>query len=258
MIKSVKKSDKKLLDIAFFLFNNQVIFLNRRVVMRSLVVCIFVLISSHAQAVNTAPNSNNALANFTAETPTSNDIIHFSSINSYFNLATFSYQSEISVPLFNKDEEFTFFSQAPFQRNAYSDTATYYHNLIFTHQKSLFKPELFQIEDKNQVALHYLHLGQNTPLTTDQTTWFYSGAGFTYFDSESGVYQDDMALSFSVGIHSQYSVNKRFSVNIDSKLYGTYFDGQTNNYCVNDICQLNIENDVWLQKQISVKVNYIF
>lgn len=226
--------------------------------MRSLVVCIFVLLSSHAQAVNTASNPINTLANPAAETLTSNDIIHFSPINSYFNLATLSNQSEISVPLFNKNQEFTFFSQTPFQRSTYTDTATYYHNLIFTHHKSLFKPELFQTEDQNQVALHYLHFGQNTPLTADQTTWFYSGAGFTYFDSESGLYQDEMALSFSVGIHSQYSINKRFSVNIDSKFYGTYFDGQTNNYCVNDMCQLNVENDVWLQKQVSVKIKYIF
>lgn len=226
--------------------------------MRCLVVCIFVLISCQVHAENTVYNSNDILGNLPVETQTSNDIIHFSSVNSYFNLATFSYQSEISVPLFNKNEEFTFFSQESFQRSNYVDTATYYKNLIFTHHKSLFKPEIFQTEDKNEVALHYLHFGQNTPLTADQTTWFYSGAGFTYFDSESGIYQDDMALSFSVGLHYQYFVNNHISINFDSKVYGTYFNDETSKYCVNDICQLKVENDVWLQKQFSVKVKFIF
>lgn len=226
--------------------------------MRSLVVCIFILISCHVQAVTTTSNSSDILLNLPLETPTSNDIIHFQSINSYFNLPTFKYQSEISVPLFNQKEEFTFFSQTPFQRGNHVDTGTYYHNLIFTHHKSLFKPGIFQAEDQNQISLHYLHFGQNTPLTTDQTTWLYSGAGFTYFDSESGLYQDDMALSFSVGIHSQYLINNRFSIHLDSKLYGTYFKEEVSNYCVNDVCQLNVDNDVWLQKQVSVKINVIF
>lgn len=128
--------------------------------------------------------------------------------------------------------------------------------LMLTHSKSLFKPALFQ--KQNRIALHYLHVGKNFPLSFSDNISIYHGAGLTYFDSKNGYYSDEASLSFSLGIQSEYILPNNMSIRLDSKLFGTYFDGEYNQYCVEGACQLNQSNEFWIQKQISLKMEYSF
>ena len=170
-----------------------------------------------------------------------------------------SYQNG-NNPYFS-EKSFAFFYSNPFpnlnhQHNNTLSTISDFKKLTFTHIKSLFKPAIFQ--KQNQVSLHYLHLGQHYPLSFDENTRLYSGAGVTYFDSENGYYNDDTSFSFSLGVQSNYQLKNNLTIKLDSKLFGTYFDGKNNRYCVEDVCQLSQSNEFWIQKQVSVNITYSF
>ena len=172
--------------------NNQISCLEREV-MRNIVVCIFVIQSWCVWADNNVLNKD--LSNSKNYSFTTNHISNNTDINGVFS-QTYNLNN-ITLNHFSGDN------------STLSEQVQNFSKLLFTHNQSLFKPEVFQAQEQNQISLHYLHFGQNIALTPAQNTWLYSGAGLTYFDSQNSQYNDNTALSFSVGAHSKLFVNNQ-------------------------------------------------
>jgi len=131
-------------------------------------------------------------------------------------------------------------------------------DLLFNHYQRQFKPISFQQQPENKITLHYLHLGGRLPISTAGSFWLSAGFGVTYFATENSQFNDKTKLSVNLGLHRDFKVNERLSFSFDSRMYGTYLNTHNSLFCQQQQCAIPASNTLWLQKEVSFNLRYVF
>lgn len=193
--------------------------------MRSLVVCIFVFYSYHANAGDMLEKFSSFYKELKAINSKPNSLGNYP-----LDKVSYAEKFSLNTPVF----------------------------MPLKHSQFSFKPEYFQSQEQSSISLHYVHFQQKIPVSFFNNMKLVSGAGFTYFDSVDGLYGDRAALSISLGVETRFNLTQSTFVKLESRLFGTYFNEDKNLYCISNGCQLNVTDDFWLQKQVSLNFIYQF
>ncbi len=131
-------------------------------------------------------------------------------------------------------------------------------DLLLNHYQRQFNPSLFEQQTENEITLHYLHLGGSVPISNSENFWLSAGFGVTYFATQNSDFDDETKLSVSLGLYRNFKVNERLSFSFESRVYGTYLNSNDSLFCQQQQCAIPSSQDLWLQKELSFNVRYVF
>ncbi|MCJ8318426.1 MAG: hypothetical protein MJK12_02255 [Colwellia sp.] len=111
----------------------------------------------------------------------------------------------------------------------------------------------------NNVAVTYLHLGGNVPLNEGNfPLWLSGGAGASLLAPDDKDLADELRFSMNIGLNTRYNLSDNLSLTFGGRVYATFFNSDSAIFCDEDICNIHISNDLWIQSEVSAGLVFSF
>lgn len=119
-------------------------------------------------------------------------------------------------------------------------------------------PELSQ-SLSNDLSVTYLHLGGNTKLSNSALPIYLSGGfGLTHLRPDSNNLNDETKFSMNIGLNTRFSINEVTHFTIGAKVYGTYFNTDTEIFCNAANCAIYVDGNIWVQSEVTAGIVFSF
>ncbi|NMP32113.1 hypothetical protein HII17_11085 [Thalassotalea sp. M1531] len=149
-------------------------------------------------------------------------------------------------------------------KNGYGLIAAWHydHNrqgeLLISHYVSNFDTNLAELHG-SEVAISYVHLGGNIKLSNGIVPfWLSGGVGFTHLSPNAKHLNSETNFSASLGLNSKLSLSENMKIFIGGRIYGTFFDSESEVFCDSTECAIFIESEIWIQSELLLGVNVMF
>jgi len=116
-----------------------------------------------------------------------------------------------------------------------------------------------ELMTNNNVGVTYLHLGGNVPLSEGTfPLWLSGGAGASLLAPEDENLADELRFSMNIGLNTRYNLSDNISVTFGGRVYATFFNSDSAIFCDEDICNIHISSDLWIQSEVNAGLVFSF
>ncbi len=164
-----------------------------------------------------------------------------------------------------------FYGEAPKKELEIDDSSSYgvilawpYDNkrqgeLVISHYESELIPASLLTPYTSDLAVTYVHLGGNVLLSRGIVPFGFSGGvGVTHFSPDQIDLDDETKLSVNICFHSQLDLTDRIAIRLGARVYATFLDSDSAIFCNEDVCNVTISSDMWLQSELSAGLTFTF
>ncbi len=111
----------------------------------------------------------------------------------------------------------------------------------------------------SDLSVTYLHLGGNTQLSTSALPLYLSGGfGLTHLKPSGNNLNDETQFSMNIGLNTRFSFNEVTHLSLGAKVYGTYFNTDTEIFCNAASCAIYIDGNIWVQSEVTAGITFSF
>lgn len=130
---------------------------------------------------------------------------------------------------------------------------------LISHYNTSFSEAEGSTASNTDLSVTYFHIGGNVPITEGVLPLFVTGGlGLAHLAPKGVGMSKETRFSANVGLASKISLSEHFSLRLDSRLYGTFFNTQSSIFCGGESCAMYISGDIWFQSEVSVGLTYSF
>ena len=130
--------------------------------------------------------------------------------------------------------------------------------LLSHYDTSFSQSDDFSASNTN-LAISYLHLGGNVPITSGFVPLYVTGGlGVTHLAPEDKALNDETRFSMNVGLATKLELTEHISFRLDGRVYGTFFDSSSLIFCDVDTCAIYVSSDVWFQSEVNAGITFRF
>ena len=132
---------------------------------------------------------------------------------------------------------------------------------LISHYETQFDSDSAGLEDINgtDVSITYAHLGGNISFSQgNMPFWFSGGMGITHLSPNRNQLSDETNFSASLGINTKIALNKVAHIYIGGRVYGTFFDSESEIFCDSNDCAIFVEGDIWVQSELMAGISLNF
>ena len=111
----------------------------------------------------------------------------------------------------------------------------------------------------SDLGITYAHIGGNVPVADGLVPLYVTGGfGLTHLAPKDNALSDETRFSVNVGLASKIELSENFSLRLDSRVYGTFFNSESSIFCDVETCAIYISSDIWFQTEVSAGLTYRF
>lgn len=130
--------------------------------------------------------------------------------------------------------------------------------LISHYGTNFSQSEHFSGSDTN-LAVTYAHLGGNVVLSEGLFPLHATGGvGLTLLAPKDEQLSDETRFSMNIGLATKVELSEHFSLRLDSRVYGTFFNSNSAIFCDLDNCAMYISSEVWFQTEVNIGLTFRF
>ena len=110
------------------------------------------------------------------------------------------------------------------------------------------------------VYIQYLHFGGKIIFKDEMpfSTNIGLGIGGTYFNPSKSSYDSDLKFSANISAGIRYQLSERFALRGDARVYGTLLNSDSQLFCSNNDCYINIDGNIYVQAELMAGLEYKF
>lgn len=130
--------------------------------------------------------------------------------------------------------------------------------LMFSHSNTKFDGDI-NVDDMD-VSISYLHIGGTVTFTEDKVPVFLSGGlGIAHIEPEDKTLDSETRPSVNIGIGVKFLFSDKFSMRLDARGYGTFFNSDGYLFCNgSNGCIIKTSSNLWLQGEFTAGFTYRF
>ena len=135
--------------------------------------------------------------------------------------------------------------------------------LLVSHYKTEFNQASLtnnvNLFNDDGVGVTYAHLGGNVPVSDGAIPfWVTGGLGLTHFSPDDSELNSETRFSMNIGLNTQLEITEQLSFRLEGRLYGTFFNSESEVFCDNNACKIYISSNVWLQSEVNAGLTFKF
>ena len=109
------------------------------------------------------------------------------------------------------------------------------------------------------IGVTYLHIGGNVPLNEGMfPLWLSGGAGASLLAPADKNLADELRFSMNLGLNTRYNLSDTLSFTFGGRIYATFFNSDSAIFCDEDICNMHISSDLWIQSEVNAGLVFSF
>lgn len=130
--------------------------------------------------------------------------------------------------------------------------------LMFSHSETKFDGDL--ILDDMDVSISYLHIGGTVTFSEDKVPVFLGGGlGVAHIEPQDKTLDSETRPSINLGIGVKFLFSDSFSMRLDARGYGTFFNSDGYLFCNGSKgCIIRTSSNLWLQGEFTAGLTYRF
>jgi hypothetical protein len=131
--------------------------------------------------------------------------------------------------------------------------------LLISHYSSDISSDTASSMQESKMKVTYVHLGGNVPLQDGTVPiWLSGGVGLTRLSIEEDSFSDETKFSANIGFNTRFQLSENIALKLDSRLYATFFDSDSELFCEDNKCTATITTDIWFQSELNLGLTYRF
>ena len=129
--------------------------------------------------------------------------------------------------------------------------------LLFSHSQTEFDGDV-QLADMD-ISISYLHLGGNVTVSEGKVPIVLSGGlGIAHLAPGDDSLDSETRPSANIGLGARFNIVQDFSLRLDARAYGTFFDSNGAIFCNGGDCKIRTSSNLWLQGEFTAGLTYRF
>jgi len=130
---------------------------------------------------------------------------------------------------------------------------------LISHYNTNFSASDDFSASNSDLGITYAHIGGNVPVADGLVPLYVTGGfGLTHLAPKDNALSDETRFSVNVGLASKIELSENFSLRLDSRVYGTFFNSESSIFCDVETCAIYISSDIWFQTEVSAGLTYRF
>ncbi|TWX68661.1 porin family protein [Colwellia demingiae] len=130
---------------------------------------------------------------------------------------------------------------------------------LISHYNTNFSESSDFSASNTGLGITYAHLGGNVPISEGPIPFYLTGGlGLTHLAPNDKQLSNETRFSVNIGLASKIELSERFSLRLDSRVYGTFFNSDSAIFCDVETCAIYISSSIWVQTEVSVGLTYRF
>lgn len=109
------------------------------------------------------------------------------------------------------------------------------------------------------LSVTYAHLGGSVPISDAFIPFFVTGGfGLAHLAPEDNELDAETRFSMNVGLASKFELTEHIGIRLDSRVYGTFFNGNSAIFCDSSNCAVYLSGEMWFQTEVSAGITFRF
>ncbi len=135
---------------------------------------------------------------------------------------------------------------------------------LISHNNTKFTPLNFSpfkngITNNNNLAVTYIHIGGNVPISKGVVPLFVTGGfGLTHLSPEDTLLDNETRFSMNLGLATKIAITKNVNFRFGGRVYATFFNSDSRIFCNKEICAMSIYSDLWIQSEVNAGITFVF
>lgn len=130
---------------------------------------------------------------------------------------------------------------------------------LISHYNTNFSESNDFSASSTALGITYAHIGGNVPISEGPVPFYLiGGLGLTHLAPNDKQLSNETHFSMNVGLATKVELSERFSLRLDSRIYGTFFNSDSAIFCDVEACAIYISSNIWVQTEVSAGLTYRF
>lgn len=113
--------------------------------------------------------------------------------------------------------------------------------------------------NSTDISITYAHIGGNIKLSDGLVPfWLSAGIGLTHLSPDNGQLKSETNFSANLGLNTKFAISDSVQLYLGGRVYGTFFDSDSEIFCDKNNCAIYVESDVWVQSELVAGISLSF